>query len=90
MRRVAGCNEAVRVEHQRFVGTCLIGLDTGGDAVQLGQAVPFWILGVWCATMHMHGEEAEGFDLPCLLVLRNDDNRRTANIGIRMLIGRFF
>ena len=37
--RVAGRDEAVRVEHQRLVGAGGVGLDAGGDVVELAVRV---------------------------------------------------
>ena len=59
VRRVAGRDEAVRIEHQRLVGAGLCGLDAGGDAVELAVAVELRILHVRIAAAHVHGEQRQ-------------------------------
>src|SRR5579872_2108231 len=57
MRRVAGRNEAVRIEHERFVRPGLGRLDAGGDAIELGMRVELRILNVRDTAADMHREE---------------------------------
>ena len=58
MGRVAGRDEAVRIEHQRLVGAGLDRLDAGGDAVELGVRVELRVLHVRIAAPDMDGEQA--------------------------------
>ena len=80
MRRVAGRDEAVRIEHQRFVGAGLGRLDAGGDAVELGMRVELRVLHVRIAAAHMHGEQREaaldGLRQRRLVFGDDDDGRR--------------
>ena len=59
MRRVAGGDEAMRIEHQRFVGSGIGRLDAGGDAVELGVRVELLVLHVGIAAPHMDRVEAK-------------------------------
>ena len=59
MRRVAGRDEAMRVEHQPFVGAGIVGLDAGGDAVELRMRVELLVLHVGVAAADIHGDELQ-------------------------------
>src|SRR5205085_5695653 len=59
MSRVAGRDEAVRIEHQRLVRAGLDRLDAGGDAVQLRVRVELWILHVRKAAPHVDREQGD-------------------------------
>src|SRR3954468_20148042 len=57
--RVAGGDEALRVEHQRLVVAGLVGLDARGDVVQLAVPVELRVEGVGRGTPHVHGEQGQ-------------------------------
>ena len=58
MGRVAGRDEAVRIEHQRLVGAGLRRLDAGGDAVELRMRIELGVLHRRIAAADMDGEQA--------------------------------
>ena len=77
VRRVAGGDEAVRVEHQCLVRSRLGRLDAGGDAVELGVRVELRILHVRGTAPHVHGEQSQTARKRLgarQLVFRNDDH----------------
>ena len=59
MGRVAGRDEAVRIEHQRLVGAGLRRLDAGGDAVELGMRIELRVLHRRIAAADVDGEQLD-------------------------------
>ena len=59
VRRIAGRNEAGRVEHQALVCARLLGLNTRRHAVQLRVAVPHGVLHVGTTSADVNGEQVE-------------------------------
>ena len=81
MGRVAGRDEAVRVEHQRLVGARLRRLDRGEDAVELRMRVDLLVLHRRIAAADMDGEQLEAALVNRrvgLLIFGDDDDRSPA------------
>ena len=84
--RIAGGDEAVRVEHQRFVGARLRRLDRGEDAVQLRVRVDLLVLHRRVAAADMDREQFQPAlvdALGRLLVFGDDDDGRAADTTTR-------
>ena len=90
---IAGGDETVRVQHQRLVRAGAVGLDAGGDAVELAVRIELGVLHVRRAAAHVHGEQrqsARGDVRGSGLVLGNDDDGRRTHGHARILVGRAF
>ena len=91
VRRIAGRDESMRVEHQRFVGTRLGRLDRGEDAVELRVRVDLLVLNRRVAAADVDGEELEPALIDRrvgLLVLGDDDDGGSADHDARILVRR--
>ena len=90
MGRIAGRDEAVRIEHQPFVGAGLRRLDAGRDAVELGMRIELRVLHRGIAAADMDGKERQPlFNRrgQRILMFGNDDDRRGRDDHARILIG---
>ena len=89
--RVAARDEAARVEHQRFVGAGVDGLDQRLDQVQPAVRVEAQVEDVGAAGAKGRGEEREAARLRFglgRLPLGDDDDRRLADDEARVLVRR--
>ena len=91
MGRVAGRDEAVRIEHQALVGARLGRLDRGEDTVQFRMRIELGVLHCRVAPADMDGEQPQallGRLRGRLLIFRDDDDGRRSHHNPRVLVGR--